>query len=199
MRFVSLALIIGLVATLSQGLANFVLKNALKQFNKQYPGLASMSRSTRSSLTHAGYDGLSPKIKNMVQKYKMRANRPLPVWKTVNTINITWIKWHNIDYWYLNSIMHSKKQFLEFCIWSLFSAGNDLEAIDQIPMVYGWSNSCRTFFSLKSLLEQWHPLKPNYFKSPTILEISCILSQWQTTINCIIESGSCNLRFFSAW
>ena len=107
MRFVSLALFIGLVATLSQGLANFVLKNALKQFNKQYPGLASMSRSTRSSLTHAGYDGLSPKIKNMVQKYKMRANRPLPVWKTVNTINITGIKWHNINYWYLNSIMHS--------------------------------------------------------------------------------------------
>ena len=79
MRFFSVALFIGLVATLSQGLANFVLKNALKKFNQQYPGLASMSRSTRSSLTHAAYDGLSPKIKNMVQKYKIRANRPLPV------------------------------------------------------------------------------------------------------------------------
>ena len=130
MRFASLALFIGLVATLSEGLANFVLTNALKKFNKQYPGLASMPRSTRSSLTHAGYDGLSPKIKSMVQKYKIRAFRPLPVWKTVNTINITWIKW------YLNSIMPLKlvktKQFSEFCIWSLFSARNDLEAIDQI-------------------------------------------------------------------
>ena len=119
MRFFRIALFIGLVATLSQGLANFVLKNALKQFNKQYPGLASMSRSTRSSLTHAGYDGLSPKIKNMVQKYKMRANRPLPVWKTVNTINITWIKWHNgrtqtwfRDYWKFSKFW---KIFWSFC------------------------------------------------------------------------------------
>ena len=79
MKFFNVALFIGLVATLSQGLANFVLKNALKEFNKQYPGLASLSRSTRSSLTHAEYDGLSPKIKNMVQKYKIRASRPLPV------------------------------------------------------------------------------------------------------------------------
>lgn len=79
MRFFSVAVFIGLFSTLSQGLANFVLTNALKKFNKQYPGLSGMDRSTRSRLTHAEYDGLSPKLKSMVQKYKIRASRPLPV------------------------------------------------------------------------------------------------------------------------
>lgn len=150
MRFASLALFIVLVATLSEGLANFVLTNALKKFNKQYPGLASMSRSTRSSLTHAEYDGLSPKIKSMVQKYKIRANRPLPVWKTVNTINITWIKWL---YWQLIFKFHNAYRsnwfpFSEFCIRSLFSARNDLEAIDQI---YDRTVAERFFFIKKPI------------------------------------------------